>query len=219
MGRQLHDEGLLADALMYRGLASHRSGDYVGAYALLDEGLAARRRSGSRNGLGPSLSALGYLALDRGDYATARACFEERLELWRTLGEMASVAVSIASLGLLALAEGDRPSASALIKEGLAIKLTQPGRSGVSWYLACLATLAIEEGETERAACLAGAASELRKSYGTTAAPSMHLKFERMIETVKRITANAAGAQAWKKGEAMSPEEALAYASEEPASA
>jgi predicted ATPase/class 3 adenylate cyclase len=219
MGRQLHDEGLLADALMYRGLASHRAGDYVGARALLEEGLAARRRSGSRNGLGPSLSALGFLALDRGDYATARACFEERLELWRGQGEISSVAASIASLGLLALAEGNRASAHDLLKESLATKLTQTERSGSSWYLACFATLAIDEGKTERAARLAGAASELRKSYGTTAAPSMHLKFEHMLSHVKRATANAAGARAWADGEAMSLEQALAYAMEEPASA
>ena len=75
IGRSLGDAEIVATSLMRRGLMAHREGDYSTARLHLEESVTIWRtshdirgvRTGSGSGLGPALSALGYLALDQGD--------------------------------------------------------------------------------------------------------------------------------------------------------
>ena len=85
----------------------------------------SRRADGHRVDLGPSLNALGYLALDQGDYAVARTAFEERLAIQREAGIVRNIALSVSSLGSLALARGLRHGSQSVRGE--------PGHLGRVW--------------------------------------------------------------------------------------
>jgi hypothetical protein len=76
IGRSLGDAEIVATLLMQRGLMAHREGDYSTARLYLEDSVTVWQTSpdtrgvltGIGSGLGPALSALGYLALDQGDW-------------------------------------------------------------------------------------------------------------------------------------------------------
>jgi tetratricopeptide (TPR) repeat protein len=169
-------------------------------------------RGGTDAGLGPSLSALGYLALDQGDYARAHAVFEERLALWRETGIKRNIALSVSSLGSLALAEGDYITARARFAESLAISGESGSRLAIPFLLADFAELVTAEGQPRRALRLAGAAAALRAKYGTPHTFSLQARLERTLELVRSAFRGEDAAAAWSEGQVMTLEQAIAYA-------
>jgi len=195
---------------------AHRQGDYTAARVHLEESVAvwwtSNDREGTRAGLGPSLSALGNLALDQGDYAMARAAFEERLAIWQEVGSRRNIAFAVNSLGSLALAEGDYVTARARFEESLAIWGETGDRGGIAFLLASFAELATAEAQPPRALRLAGAAASLREKHGTPLAPSSQARLERTLELVRSAFSGEDDSVAWAEGQAMTLDQAIAYA-------
>jgi tetratricopeptide (TPR) repeat protein len=218
IGRSLGDAEIVAISLMQRGVMAHRQGDYTTARAYLEESVAvwwtSNDREGTRagSGLGPSLSALGNLALDQRDYAMARAAFEERLAIWQEVGSRRNIAFAVNSLGSLALAEGDYVTARARFEESMAIWGETEDRGGIAFLLSSFAELATAEAQLPRALRLAGAAASLREKHGTPLAPSSQARLERTLELVRSAFSGEDAAAAWSEGQAMTLEQAIAYA-------
>ena len=215
LARAQDDTALIAEALMHAGLAHHRAGAHMTARAVLEESLAVRRRV-DRRSLGPSLSALGYLALDQGDHAGARAYFEERIGRWRELGDQQGLALATASLGELALAQHERAEARRLFTEALLLwraNSEEPlERGSLSLILACFAWLAAEEGEPERAIRLAAAATSFQRAFGYRRVPSLRMRMQRLLAMGRSAASGAAATTAWADGSGISLEQAVAEA-------
>ncbi len=174
--------------------------DHAAARLRLEESVAVWRKSDDRAGLGLSLNALGYLALDQGDYAMARAAFEERLVIQREAGIVRNIALSVSSLGSLALAEGGYVTARARFEESLAIWGESGDRGGIAFLLACFAELATVKAQPRRALQLAGVAAVLRQKSGTPLAPSLQVRLERTLESVRSAFSGEDAAVAWSWG-------------------
>jgi hypothetical protein len=78
--------------------------------------------------------------------------------------------------------------------------------------LEALAGIAGATGQPERAAQLFGAAAALRESIGAPLSGVGRVFYERILAVARRHSNEADFAQLWVQGEAMSLEQALAYA-------
>jgi len=173
-----------------------------------EEGLAAQ-----------SHAWLGTVLLLKGDLEGARRKFEEGLVLGRSIGDRVSLCNALFDLAQLELAVGDHDAAFRRFAEGIAPSKEMGDRSNVAYILEGLSTVAGARGEAERAARLLGASEALRSAIGlrghTYYQPDRALYGR--IEAEARATLGEAAFEAtWAEGRAMSPEEAIEYALEEP---
>jgi hypothetical protein len=125
-----------------------------------------------------------------------------RWALWR-LGEVVSD-------------QGDIARATGLLRECL--NLQQQLADKFTWIgslLELFAGLLARQGEAERAAQLFGAAEALRATMGVPRPPSEHRVYERNVAATSALLDRSTFATAWREGQAMSPEQAVAYALEE----
>jgi hypothetical protein len=119
----------------------------------------------------------------------------------------------------LALREGDGARASGLFGEAL----PEFQRTGEKLYLSrCLegmAGVALLGGEAGRAARLFGAAEALRETIGAVVGPSDRREYDRMVTAARTALGEEALTARWTEGRAMTLEQAVAYALDEPPSA
>jgi hypothetical protein len=78
--------------------------------------------------------------------------------------------------------------------------------------LAGFAELATAEAQGRRALRLAGVAAMLREKHGTPLAASLQARLERTLELVRSAFRGEDVAIAWSEGQAMTLEQAIAYA-------
>src|SRR5205085_2452163 len=82
-------------------------------------------------------------------------------------------------------------------------------------HLDRLAGMAVMQGHPERAARLYGACAAQLQEQGTRLPPSNQADHDRLIALVHRQLADAQFATCWAEGQALSMEQAVAYALEE----
>jgi hypothetical protein len=167
----------------------------------------------NRSGMVIALTALGDVARRQGDTSGARQYYEEGLALDRNLGAFPSrIAEVLRSLGELALEQGLAAEARERLVESLTIAAGLHDLVQVAQVLEALARLAAPAAgeQQERALRLAGAAAALREQAGQALAP------DRQVTLTERLALDS-GAQetAWADGQAMTLEQAIAYALEE----
>ena len=104
--------------------------------------------------------------------------------------------------------------AHALYEEALRIERDAGDRKGVVLSLKRFGGLAVKEQQFERAARLLGAASALVELIGATLAPVDQAGIDNAISTLRTELGEAAYAQAWHAGRALSLDEAITYALE-----
>ena len=207
----------IAVSLNNVGIVASNQGDYVAARPLLAESLALDRELGYRFGIATSLNNLGNVALKQGDYPSARALFEESLALRRELGDRWGIANSLNNLGNVAHEQGDYPSARALHGESLARQLELGNRRGIAESLEGMAPVASALGNPDRAARIWCAAERLREEFGAPLPPNERPRYEEQVATARAaLNDNAAFAAAWQEGRALTLEQAIALALQEP---
>jgi hypothetical protein len=159
---------------------------------------------------------LGLVAQGEGDDAAARDLLEAGLVEARRHGHALGIADSLAALGWLALCAGDLGSARAFYAESLKLVQELGHRLEVPACLEGLAAVAYgnedARGDGERSARLLGAAHALREAMGLPVPPDRRPGTERCLEAVRAALGGAAFASAWADGQAMSLEDAIAYA-------
>ena len=119
-------------------------------------------------------------------------------------------------LARLHLREGDPRQAAALFLEGfeLAYRLGAKGRCAAA--LQGLAEAASLGGQSERATRLFGAAEALRDASGAELPASARDDHDRALADARARLDSVTFAAAWAAGRAMTLDEALAYAMQEP---
>lgn len=147
------------------------------------------------------------------EYDQANAYYRDALAVVHESGDMLQRAFTLSDMGFSLIAQGDLRQAGAGLREGLSIlsrasDLPMPGL----WVLARLAEL---NEEPIRAARLHGAAELLEESASLFLAPADRQDISRNVARVRAQLGDAAYDAAWAEGQAMSREEAFAYAMEE----
>jgi predicted ATPase len=213
--RELGDQPGVATSLFDLGLVAHEQGDAGRAAALYAECLARYRGLGDTQGIARALGNLGTVAHDQGDYGRARALYEESLALFRELGAKESIALTLICLGNVAHDHGDDGRAASRHEEAVALCRALGSKWLAAYGLEGLATVAGAAGQGERSARLFGAAAATRRLIGAPLPPRERPHYERLVAAARAHLDAAAFAAAWAAGEALSLEQAIAYALEQ----
>ena len=216
--RQLNNTLGIAQGLNTLGEVAVMQENADWASELLEEGHTLYQAHNHLNGIGWSLNHLAHVAQLRGDFERAKQLHQQSVEVFqRSRFGVSQVAESAEGLGECALGQGDPRLARTYFRHALASLLAYRANATAASTLWCLAGLASAdalEGQPQRAAWLWGAAEHLRTSIGARPAPAARVTRERLMAAVREELGEAAFADAWAEGEAMSLDEALAYALE-----
>ena len=210
------------DALGGAAYSFWLQGEYARATTLLRQSLEMYEPAGDTAGIARTLLILAWAATDEGDYERALAEGEQSLKLWRAQGHTRGVGDALTVLGVVANERGDADGARRYFEESLALyhDLRLP------WYIArCLVGLArvargsgaVAEGN-RRAARLLGAAEALAATGLPSGYPPAweQTHYDRMLANARCGLDETTFAADWAAGRAMTLEEAIAYALEEP---
>jgi non-specific serine/threonine protein kinase len=213
--RALGDREGIAGSLSLLSVALRNLGDYAAAQVALEEALALHRALGDRKAIAGDLVRLGELAQDQGDSLTAQHHYEQSgatIERLDELDEFTAFSVRLwHHLGSLALDRGEVAAARAHFVAALRQVRDQTIRFWTPSALADFAALAAAEGQPERAVRLAGAVERMSETIGATIQPGERRRLEHWLTTARQALAEKTGA-AWAVGQAMSLEQAVAYA-------
>jgi predicted ATPase/transcriptional regulator with XRE-family HTH domain len=184
------------------------------AEALLAESPAmTQREHASPNTIGWTLNALGHAAQLRGAYDRAAQLHQESLEYFQAFGDQHfGLPWAYHGLGKTALGHGRLDEAGRWLAQGLALSQTLGDQARIAWCLAGLGSVAALDADPERAAQLWGAAERLRQSIGCRSAPASRATYERALAAARAQLGDDAFAAAWAAGQALTLEQAIAYA-------
>jgi len=98
---------VLADALIYLGLAEQYAGDLSSARRRFEECLPVARRFGDRHLIAMTLNMLGQLAVLQGEHEEARRLLRETLLLAQEVGNVRRQSLCLSAVATLAKAQGD----------------------------------------------------------------------------------------------------------------
>jgi predicted ATPase/Tfp pilus assembly protein PilF len=204
----------IADSLLCLATVSHSSGDSERATELYEQSMDLLREQGDKFSLAYCLNNLGMVACSQGDLGRAAQLTEEGVTLFRELGARGDVAVGLCNLGWIALLQDDLGRAADIYKESLSLSWDSGLNPLVQSALEGFTCLAGAKGEAERAAWLWGAAQSLHETKGIPRDPDFLAEADARISAVRSGMGEEAWEEAWRKGRAMTLEEAVSYALE-----
>ena len=190
-------------------------GDFAAAWPRYERALAGARAAGDRTTTAHLLSNMGILAHYEEAFAQAFALQAEALALRREMDARREVPNSLAVLGQAAFGRGDVVTARALCLESVPLHRQLGNRWGLARALEGLATVAAAAGEPARALTLAGAAEGLRRATGRPMPPPERRHLRALARAGVRRARRGRGRPAWRAGQALSLDEAAAYALED----
>ena len=214
LSREKRDGPLLAGSLMFLALVFYGRGDSERATELLEESMDLFREGGEKYGLANCLISLGRVVCSRGDLERAAKLTEEAVALLRKVGAGKSFDASsgLYNLGWIALLQNDLGKAADLYEESLALAWDIGLNALVISDLEGFACVAGAQAEAQRAAQLWGAAEALHKAKGIPRDPDWLAEADARISAVRSGLGEEAWEVAWRKGRAMSMEQAIEYA-------
>jgi len=226
--QQLFEEGLvlsqemreiwwIATSLLGLATVSHTRGDPERATELYEESMHLFREQGDKHSLAYCLNNLAMVVCSQRDLGRAAQLTEEAVALFRELGARGDVALSLYNLGWMALLQDDLGRAADLYRESLSLSWDAGMNLVVQSVLEGVACLAGVEGETERAARLWGAAQALHETKGIPRDTDFLAEADARISAVRTGMGEEEWEEAWRKGRAMTLDEAVSYALEEEA--
>jgi non-specific serine/threonine protein kinase len=215
--REIGTERDIGWALIHLAMPfAHRPGKYDHAQALTEEGLAILRDVGDQPGVAQALTNLGEQSRLYGDLPRAAKAFEETLSIARDIGDKLRESIALVDIGLVAQQGGDPERAQALLVEGLTVALEIRHLVMKVDGLGYLASVSLALGQPKRSVRLFGAVESLHDTYGFTAQIGDLPDWERSMARVREQLDQSTFDVLWAEGQAMSLEEAIAYALEEP---
>jgi tetratricopeptide (TPR) repeat protein len=202
--------------IVHLGNAELGLGNPEQARALHEQALGEAQTIGEEWLVSFALNNLGEVARTQGEYELARGYYEECEALLRDMGDRGDFARFEHSLGYIAQYEGDYEQAERQFRESLAMFRQLGNRRGMAECMAGLAGLKARQGEADWGAAMLGAADTLLKVTGGAWWPADRVEVERTEAILREALGEEELAAAREKGEAMTLEEALAFASKIP---
>jgi predicted ATPase/DNA-binding SARP family transcriptional activator len=201
-------------ALTTLGGVAYDQGDLREARERWEQSLAQARAVGDPGEIARALGNLGEAHYHLGELESAAALHIEALALARQLGRANLEAFQLGDLGNVARRQGDLQRATALHRQALELKRALGARRQIAITLEDLAAVAAAEGNAMRAARLLGAAAAIREEIGTPQAIPERNATEQAVAEVRAALSEQAWAAAFIGGQALSVDQAIAYALE-----
>jgi tetratricopeptide (TPR) repeat protein len=173
------------------------------------------REQGDKHSLAYCLINLGMMVYSQGDLGRAAKLTEESVALLRELRARGGASIGLYNLGWIALLQDDLGRAADIYKESLSLAWDTGMNPIVLLDFEGLACLAGAKGDAERAARLWGAAQILLETKGIPRDPDFLAEADARISAVRSVMGEEAWEEAWRKGRAMTLDEAVSYALEE----
>ena len=212
LSRERGDKRTIAWALYRLGVAAYHQGNFALAVEWCEESLALFREVGDVIRSATMIIHLGSSAGYQGDLERAARLLQEGLVVYRRVGDMKSVAVTLRYQGKVAYDQRDWERATALYQESLALGREQTMLWESAACMEGLAGVAGGQARAERAARLWGAAETIRAGIGAPPPPAEHTRTAAAVAHARNGVGDHAFAAAWAEGQAMTLEQAVAYA-------
>lgn len=215
LARELNDGPGVAWSLTYISatLVDHFDPEQnLAGLRLVEEGLALFRELDDKPGMAQALTNLGNLARAVGDYARAQEAYEESLLLCEETGEVLRAGILRGNLSFVAYQRADFERAQNLAASYLRQMFAIGTQSHVALGLATLAGPLGKLGIPDKAARLPGASAALLKELGAKYEPTDVGEITEFAAAIRAQLGEADLVEAWAEGEAVNPEQAVAYA-------
>ncbi len=214
--RQVGDVWETAAPISTLGHLAVRQGDYSAARTYYEESLHLYREGEDRWGIAASADWLGDVDRILGDYGAASARFEESLRRWREMGNRADIALSLRNLGIARLFQSDSESAAALLLESLSLLRESTNTFAIALTLVGLSDVWRAQGQGVQAARLLRAAETANAPIRSWASSAIadQAEYDRLVAAGHAHMTEAVFVAAWAEGQAMTLEQAVAYALE-----
>jgi predicted ATPase/DNA-binding CsgD family transcriptional regulator len=215
LSREMNDPWWVAGSLSNLALVPFSRGDSERATKLYEESMDLFRELGDKQSLAFCLYNLAMVAYSQGDLRRAAQLTEEAVALLRELGATGAVDLGLCNLGWLALLQDDLVRAADLYRESLSLSWDTGLNPTVQSALEGFACVAGAKGDAERAAWLWGAAQALHETQGIPRDTDFLAEADARISAVRLGMGEEEWEEAWRKGRAMTLDEAVSYALEE----
>lgn len=186
--------------------------DLPGSLRLIEEALPIFRGLGDQTGVARCLWTIGNQRHQLGELDLAITALDEAIGLLRRLDERFSLGWAMHTRAVIAIQQADPTTARTMTREGLEIFSNAGDVSGIVLLLDDAASVAKLEGHITRAVRIAGAAAAHQLATGAALASIINVNEGRAWE---ETIASAEERRAWSEGQAMSVDQAVAYALEE----
>jgi hypothetical protein len=208
-GRALHDDEIVAYALLAWSMIAAPAGGEVSAEQLAGEGLALCRRLGDCWGQAAALNALSWLRVSSARFDESGELFQESLASAQAVGDEHFIAMAEVNLAEYFL-DCDEPDRAADLLASCARRHQSLHLYySVGYMLDAIARFALHQGHTSRAALLLGAATHLRESIGVAVWGTQLERRNELIGAVRATLGEDGFAQAFATGAALSYANAL----------
>ena len=218
LGRILNDDYHVWRALQSLGQATMALGDLSRSRHHVEEALEMARAAGDLRGSAQETRLLGQIACHEGDLPRAAECFEESLTWWAKLETTRGPHTTLCEYGHVLFALGELDRAQRRFRESLTLSQLGGDRMAVvRCFDGIAAALVMTSGPAAapRAARLLGAAAALRASLGLAIRPFDRATHEQGMAATRAALDEHAFEAAWLEGQAMTLEQAIAYALDE----
>jgi len=209
LSREDGDPRTIAESLYDLVFPLHLQGEETEASALLQEAASLFRQAGDRAGRAKTLWALAGMFEE--DDAAAMALSLEAVGIFQELGDRFHEGWVLQTVAVTARHLGQFDESRVRLAQGMQIFREAGDLSAMVLFLGSFADLAAFEGDVARALTLGGAAAASRDATDAGLAEWIGAIEERQ-RLVDRIATDADAARLWAEGQAMSVDEAVAYA-------
>jgi predicted ATPase/DNA-binding XRE family transcriptional regulator len=219
LAREQGDQWQIGTTLLSVGQVAWLQGAYTRANVLLTESLALARAAQNQSTIAATLLMIGHVARAEGDESRAASCYDESLVLAQAIGAELLIATVRHNQAYIALHQHDTARATAYLLESLAISRAMGSEGQAAWSLATLGGVAAAQCQAQRAARLLGVAEACFKAINQWVGETERAEHESYIAVARAQLGEDAFRAAWAAGQAMTLEQAIAYALVTPASA
>jgi DNA-binding CsgD family transcriptional regulator/tetratricopeptide (TPR) repeat protein len=216
---------------------AERQGDYQSARSSFEEGLSVFKELGDKWGISGTLYSLGSVYTALRDYESARVALQEDLAITEELGTDGDAAEAFEKLGKIAYFRREDADAHKLYMRSLSLFQELGDRMGIARCLMDLAGLvvgiapaterqakskgavegAMYQAPAESAARLLGTVQVLIETVGFQLEPDDRERFNGYVAAARTQLGEQAFDKVWSEGQAMTVDEAIAYAQAIPA--
>ena len=214
IAREANSKHETALALELLGVATAMEGDLEGGILLLQQTRQLAREQEDKWMLGFLCVDLGYALMRKGNYSSAETIFDEGVRAGREIGMKINEAYCLTFLAALKMRSGNFQQARDNLQESARIFIDVRDRFGPTMSLIYFAELAKVESKLEVAAKLCAAVAAICKAAGITLFPIERATLDRSVAELRTQLLEASFNAAWAQGQAMTLEQAMAYALE-----
>ncbi|HSD85746.1 MAG TPA: tetratricopeptide repeat protein [Anaerolineae bacterium] len=210
--QQLGDRAGVSLSLQSLAIIDLMTSNFVAARDLLERSLAIERELGQPRLVAHVLNNLAIVAKELGEPDRAEALFGEALELKRAEGDLYGTTFQLHGLGTLAAERQAYAQAASYYREEIALLWKFGDRRALALGFASLADLLAKSNDSVIAAQLLGAADALRQSVGFTISLDNLAEYESIVAGVQAHLEATAFQTAWREGQALALDKAVALA-------